>query len=261
MKSLTLCTLFLATLISATAAMGQSTPVARVNGVNIPQARLDAVMKEMTSQGRPDTPEVREGIKQQLINREVVSQAALKQGLHKKPEIASMIDVQRQSVLVNAYLQDHLRTHPITDDDLKKEYERVKTSSGGKEYKVRHILVENEDEAKQIIAQLKKGGNFEKIAGDKSKDQGSKGRGGDLDWSTPARYVPAFGQAITKLKKGELTEAPVQTQFGWHVIRLDDERVAKFPAFDEVKPQIQQEMQQQVVNKVIGDLRAKAKIE
>lgn len=241
-------------------AHGQAS-LAKVNGVSIPQARLETVMKEMAAQGRPDTPEVREALKQELINREVVAQDALKKGLHKKPEIATLIDVQRQSVLINAYLQDYLKTHPITDDDMKKEYERVKASSSGKEYKVRHILVESEDEAKKIIAQLKKGGSFEKVAAEKSKDQGSKGRGGDLDWSTPARYVPAFGQAITKLKKGEMTEAPVHTQFGWHVIRLDDERVAKFPTFDEVKPQIQQEMRQRTVSKVIADLRAKAKIE
>jgi peptidyl-prolyl cis-trans isomerase C len=261
MKPLTLFTMFLLALIPATAALGQSTPLAKVNGVNIPQARLDAVMKEMTAQGRPDTPEVRDAIKQELINREIVVQEAVKKGFHKKPDVASMIDVQRQAVLINAYLQDHLRTHPITDDDLKKEYERAKASAGSKEFKVRHILVENEDEAKEIIGQLKKGGNFEKLAADKSKDQGSKGRGGDLDWSTPARYVPAFGQAITKLKKGETTDAPVQTQFGWHVIRLDDERVAKFPAFDEVKPQIQQELRQQMIAKVIADLRTKAKVE
>lgn len=261
MKLLTLCALFLAGLIPATAVLGQSTAVAKVNGVTIPQSRLDAIMKDMAAQGRPDTPETRDAIKQELINREIVAQEAVKKGIHKKPEVATLIDVQRQAVLINAYLQDHVKTHPISEDAMKKEYEKVKASAGGKEYKVRHILVDNEDEAKQVIAQLKKGGSFEKIAADKSKDQGSKARGGDLDWSPPARYVPAFGQAITKLKKGELTEAPVQTQFGWHVIRLDDERPLKFPSFEEAKPQIQQQLQQQVVTKAIADLRAKAKIE
>jgi len=253
-------TVLLAGLTVFAAAHGQGN-LARVNGVAIPQSRLDAVMKEFASQGRPDTPEVREALKQELINREIIVQEAVKKGLHKNPDVAALLDVQRQAVLINAYLQDQLRVQPISEDDIKKEYERVKATAAPKEYKVRHILVESEDEAKQIIAQLKKGGNFEKIATDKSKDQGSKGRGGDLDWSTPGRYVPAFGQAITKLKKGELTEAPVQTQFGWHVIRLDDDRAAKFPSFEEVKPQIQQEMRQQAVNKVIGDLRSKAKVE
>lgn len=252
---------FAAALTLATAAHAQSGAVAKVNGVTIPQSRADMLIKEMSGQGRPDTPEMRDAIKQELINREIVAQEAVKQGLNKKPEVITQIELQRQSVLINAYLQDYVKAHPVTDDEVKKEYERVKATAGAREYKVRHILVENEDEAKQIIVQLKKGASFEKLAGEKSKDQGSKDRGGDLDWATPARYVPAFGEAITKLKKGQLTDAPVQTQFGWHVIRLDDERPSKFPSFDEVKPQIEQQLRQQTVNKAFTDLRAKAKVE
>ncbi|MGH9650727.1 MAG: peptidylprolyl isomerase, partial [Terriglobales bacterium] len=186
----------------AAAAHAQSGPVAKVNGVTIPQSRADILIKEMAAQGRPDTPEMRDAIKQELINREIVAQEALKKGLDKKPEVAIQIDLQRQAVLINAYLQDYLKANPVTDDEVKKEYERVRATAATREYKARHILVESEDEAKQITAQLKKGASFEKLAGEKSKDQGSKGRGGDLDWATPARYVPAFGQAITKLKKG-----------------------------------------------------------
>jgi len=245
----------------AAAAHGQSGTLAKVNGVTIPQSRADILLKEMSAQGRPDTPEMRDSIKQELINREIVAQEALKKGLDKRAEVATQIDLQRQAVLINAYLQDYLKAHPVNDDEVKKEYERVKASAGAREYKVRHVLVETEDEAKQIIAQLKKGASFEKLAGEKSKDQGSKGRGGDLDWATPARYVPAFGEAITKLKKGQLTDAPVQTQFGWHVIRVDDERPSKFPPFEEVKPKIEQQLRQQTVNKAFTDLRAKAKIE
>ena len=248
-------------LILAAAANAQEGTLAKVNGVAIPQARADLLMKEMAAQGRPDTPEMRDAIKQELINREIVAQEAVKKGLHKRPEVATQIDLQRQAVLINAYLQDYLKSHPISDDDVRKEYERVKESAGGREYKVRHILVESEDEAKQIITQIRKGGNFEKIAAEKSKDQGSKGRGGDLDWATPARYVPAFGQAITKLKKGQMTDAPVQTQFGWHIIRVDDERPSKFPSLEEAKPQIEQQMRQQTVNKAFTDLRTKAKVE
>ena len=252
---------FAAALALAPTAHAQSGAVAKVNGVTIPQSRADTLIKEMTGQGRPDTPEMRDAIKQELINREIVAQEAVKKGLDKRAEVVTQIDLQRQSVLINAYLQDYLKAHPINDDDVKKEYERVKATAGAREYKVRHILVENEDEAKQIIAQLKKGASFEKLAGEKSKDQGSKDRGGDLDWATPARYVPAFGEAITKLKKGQLTDAPVQTQFGWHVIRVDDERPSKFPAYDEVKPQIEQQLRQQTVNKAFTELRAKSKIE
>ena len=245
----------------AAVASAQEGTLAKVNGVAIPQSRADLLMKEMAAQGRPDTPEMRDAIKQELINREIVAQEAVKKGLHKRPDVTLQIELQRQAVLINAYLQDYLKANPVSEDDLKKEYESVKASAASREYKVRHILVESEDEAKQVLAQLKKGGNFEKLAAEKSKDQGSKGRGGDLDWATPARYVPAFGQAITKLKKGQLSDPPVQTQFGWHVIRLDDERPAKFPAFEEVKPQIEQQLRQQTVNKAFSDLRAKAKIE
>jgi len=248
-------------LMLAAAAHAQGDPLAKVNGVTIPQSRADILLKEMAAQGRPDTPEMRDAIKQELVNREIVAQEAVKKGLHKRPEVATQIDLQRQAVLVNAYLQDYLKSNPVSDDAVKKEYERVKESAGGREFKVRHILVESEDEAKQIIAQIRKGGSFDKIAAEKSKDQGSKGRGGDLDWATPARYVPAFGQAITKLKKGQMTDAPVQTQFGWHIIRVDDERPTKFPSLEEAKPQIEQQMRQQTVNKAFTDLRAKAKIE
>lgn len=245
----------------STAAHAQSGALAKVNGVTIPQSRVDILIKEMTAQGRPDTPEMRDAIRQELINREIVAQEAVKKGLHKRQEVVTQIDLQRQAVLINAYLQDYLKANPVTDDAVRKEYERVKESAGAREYKVRHILVETEDEGKQLIAQIKKGGSFEKLAGEKSKDQGSKDRGGDLDWATPARYVPAFGQAITKLKKGQMTDAPVQTQFGWHVIRVDDERPAKFPPFEEAKPQIEQQLRQQTVNRAFTDLRAKAKIE
>jgi len=245
----------------AAVASAQEGTLAKVNGVAIPQSRADLLMKEMAAQGRPDTPEMRDAIKQELINREIVAQEAVKKGLHKRPDVTLQIELQRQAVLINAYLQDYLKANPVSEDDLKKEYESVKASAASREYKVRHILVESEDEAKQVLAQLKKGGNFEKLAAEKSKDQGSKGRGGDLDWATPARYVPAFGQAITKLKKGQLSDPPVQTQFGWHVIRLDDERPAKFPSFEEAKPQIEQQLRQQTVNKAFSDLRAKAKIE
>jgi peptidyl-prolyl cis-trans isomerase C len=258
---LTQCAILAAGLALFAAAHAQDGVLAKVNGVTIPQSRADHLMKEMSAQGRPDTPEMRDAIRQELINREIVAQEAVKKGLHKKPEVVTQIDLQRQAVLINAYLQDYLKGHPVNDDAVRKEYERAKESAGAREYKVRHILLENEDEAKQVIAQIKKGGSFEKLAGEKSKDQGSKGRGGDLDWATPARYVPEFGQAITKLKKGQMTDVPVKSQFGWHVIRVDDERPAKFPSLEEVKPQIEQQLRQQTVNKVFTDLRAKAKIE
>jgi len=234
--------------------------VARVNGVAIPQQHFDILIKNLVAQGRPDSPEMRDAIKQQMISRELMVQEAAKRGLDKNPETAARLTFSRQDILSNAYIQDILRANPVTDDMVKKEYERIKAQST-KEYKARHILVEKEDDAKDIIAQLKKGASFEKLAAEKSNDPGSKTNGGDLDWSMPSRFVKPFGDAMVKLKKGQFTETPVRTNFGWHVIRVDDERAAKVPGFDEAKPQVQQGLQNQAVEKAIADLRAKAKIE
>jgi len=242
----------------ATAAAAQGV---KVNGREIPESRIDAVVKSQVAQGRPDTPELRNTVKQELINRELVAQEAQKRGFAKRPEVAAQIDFAREEILFNAYLRDYLTNNPITDDAMKQEFERVKPQIPTKEYKAHHILVEKEDEAKGLIVQIKKGANFEKLASEKSRDQGSKGRGGELDWSPAERYVKPFGDALTKLKKGQMTDSPIQTQFGWHVIRLDDERAAKVPSFEEAKPQLQQMMQSQAVRKLISELRAKAKIE
>ena len=254
-----LCALAIAGLAATLPAAAQSNDAfAKVNGIAIPQSRLDIMVKNA---GLPDTTELRNRLKGELITGELLAQEAAKKGLDKTPEFAVQAELQRQGILISIFLQQYVKTHPVSDDAMKKEYDRVKAQTGNKEYKARHILVEKEDEAKQIVAQLKKGGNFEKIAADKSKDTGSKGRGGDLDWSPANRYVPPFATALRKLKKGQITDPPVQTQFGWHVIRLDDERAAKLPTFEEAKPQIQQQMEQQVINKMIAELRAKAKIE
>ncbi|OGA11154.1 MAG: peptidylprolyl isomerase [Betaproteobacteria bacterium RIFCSPLOWO2_02_64_14] len=235
--------------------------VAKVNGVVIPQAHLDMVVQAQTARGQPDSPEMRDSIKNTLINQEVIAQEALKKGLQKNPAVAAQIALQRQEILVNAFVQDYLKAHPISDDTLKKEYERQRAAAGAKEYKARHILVEKEDEAKEAIAQIRNGAAFEKVAGERSRDQGSKIKGGELEWAVPTNYVKPFAVALVKLKKGQMTEAPVQSNFGWHVIRLDDERPFKAPAFDEVKANLQRGLQQQLVQKAVADLRTKAKIE
>ena len=249
------------TMLTAPAVAAQNEGAARVNGTTIPNYRVEQAIKLRLAQGQPDSPEMRKAIRDALINQEVISQEAVKLGLQKQPVVAAKIELDRQSTLVNAYFEDFLRKNPVTDDVLRKEYERLKPELPTKEYKVRHILVEKEDEAKGLIAQIRKGGNFEKLAAEHSKDPGSKVRGGDLDWGPAERYVRPFGEAITKLKKGQMTDAPVHTDFGYHVIRLDDERAAKVPSFEEAKPQLQQIVQGQVVQKAIADLRAKAKIE
>ena len=235
--------------------------VAKVNGKEIPQERADFVIKANAGQGQADTPELRSRVREVLIRNEIVAQEAVKKGLDKTAEFIAQTDLNRQEMLVNAYVQDYLKNNPVSDEAVKAEYDRAKAQAGDMEYKVRHILVKEEAEAKAIIAQIKKGGSFDKIAAQKSQDPGSKDKGGDLDWAPAGRYVPPFADAIKKLKKGHMTDVPVQTQFGWHVIRVDDERAMKFPAFEEVKPQIVQNQQRQQLDKMIADLRAKAKVE
>lgn len=233
----------------------------KVNGKEIPQSRIDVGVKSRIAQGQPDTPELRNTVKDALINQEIIAQEAVKKGLNKKPDVAAAIEINRQDILVNAYVQDYLQKNPVNDETLKKEYERIKTQVGGKEYKARHILVENEADAKDIIAQIKKGASFEKLAAERSKDTGTKDKGGDLDWNVPGNFVKPFGEALAKLKKGQMTEAPVQSNFGWHVIRLEDERAFHPPAFDSVKANLQRSVQQQMIQKAVAELRAKAKVE
>lgn len=242
----------------ATAALAQSV---KVNGKDIPQSRFEAAVKGRLAQGQPDTPQLRSSVRETLINQEILSQEAIRKGMDKNPEVAALIDIGKQEALVNAYIQDYLRRNPVTDDLLKKEYDRIRIQLGAKEYKPRHVLVDQEDEAKDIIARVKKGANFEKLAAEKSKDPGSKTNGGALDWSVPTNYVKPFGDALARLKKGQMTDAPVKSEFGWHVIRLDDERALKVPPYEEVKPNLQRSMQQQQLQKAVAELRAKAKIE
>ncbi|HSD43096.1 MAG TPA: peptidylprolyl isomerase [Burkholderiales bacterium] len=237
-----------------------ATRVATVNGVAIPKSRVDIVVRAQQQRGVPDSEGLRNEIKEQLIVREIVAQEAAKKGLAKSPDVLAQLELSRQEVLWGAYIAEFIKNTPISDAQIKTEYERVKAQRGEKEYKVRHILVENEDEAKQVIADLKKGRKFEELA-KQSKDPGSKDRGGDLDWNAPAGYVKPFADAMVKLTKGKYTEAPVQTQFGWHVILLEDVRDTKFPTLDEAKPQIAQALQQQQFTKAVQDLRAKAKVE
>jgi peptidyl-prolyl cis-trans isomerase C len=235
--------------------------VAVVNGTPITQARFDFLLKQATAQGQPDTAELRKSIRENLIVQEMAAQEAAKKGLDKDPEVANQLDMARQNVLVRAYLQDYIKAHPIGDDVLKAEYDKIKAQMGDKEYKARHILVDNEAEAKAIIAQLKKGAKFEKLASEKSKDPGSKANGGDLGWNSPATFVKPFADAMVKLQKGQYTTEPVQTPFGWHVIKVEDSRPLKAPPFEQVKNNLAQRMQQQQVEKAVADLKAKAKVE
>ena len=235
--------------------------IARVNGVAVPKARLDLMMQQQAARGAPDNDQTRAAVRDNLINREVVAQEAARSGLAKLPIVQNQLEMARQQILIDAYISEWVRKNPITDADIEKEYERVKAQQGAREYKARHILVETEDEAKGVIADLKKGAKFEELASKLSKDTGTKERGGDLDWNAPTVFDKQFSDAMIKLEKGKYTEAPVKTRFGFHVIHLEDVRDAKFPALAEVKPRIQQQLVQTKVDALVRGLRAKAKVE
>ncbi len=234
---------------------------ATVNGVVIPASRYNIMLQQATGQGQGDNPQVQAQIKDNLIKGEIIAQEALKAGYDKNPEVMEQMDFIRQQLLVRTYIADYMKKNPIKDEALKAEYEKAKSAEGGKEFKAQHILVETEKEAKDLIAQIKKGVKFDKLAKEKSKDAGSKDQGGKLEWTMPSTFVKPFSDAMVKLKKGEMTQEPVQTPYGYHIIKLEDSRNAKVPAFDEVKDKIRQSQQQALMTKLLDDLRAKAKVE
>lgn len=233
--------------------------VATVNGTAIPKSRVDAIVHAQEAQGKQDTPELRAAIRESLITLEVVSQEAKRKGLAKNSDTAAQLEITRSNVLAQAFRADYMKHNPVSDGVLKAEYEKIKSQVGDKEYKARHILVETEAEAKEIIGKLKKGEKFEELA-KASKDPGSKDHGGALDWNAPGGFVKPFSEAMVKLEKGQYTETPVQSQFGWHVIQLEDTRPAKFPDYEQVKPKLEERMQAEMFQKAVADLRAKAKV-
>lgn len=240
--------------------------VAVVNNKPIPKAKADAVVQQLVKQGQQDTPELENAVREDLIRREILMQEAEKKGLAADPDVQAQLDRARQQVLIGALAQDYFKANAPSDADVRQQYELLVKETGGKEYEARHILVEKEADAKAIIAKLKTGAKFEDLA-KQSKDPGSAANGGDLGWAPASTYVKEFGDALAKLKKGETTQTPVKTQFGWHVIRLDDVRDAKVPSFEEAKPQIasammsNQQWQQAKFEQMIKDLRDKAKVE
>lgn len=238
----------------------KSNAFATVNGVAIPQSTAEAFIAEQKAQGAQDSAELKNAVKEELVRRELLTQEAKKKGLDKKPAIAAQAELARQAIYIRAYIQDFVKANPISEAQLKSDYETIKAQLGGTEYKTRHILVEKEDDAKAIIVNLKKGAKFEELA-KQSKDPGSKENGGDLGWSSTASYVKPFGDALAKLEKGKYTEAPVKTDFGYHVILLEDSRPLTPPVFDTIKPQLAQRAQQVQIEKLVNDLRSKAKVE
>ncbi|WVN40937.1 peptidylprolyl isomerase [beta proteobacterium MWH-UniP1] len=258
MKVLVAKTLVASALIAA-GGIAAAQNIAVVNGKPISRARADAFVQELIKQGQQDTPQLQAMVRQELVDREILVQEAERRGLPAKADVKFQLDNTRQQVLINALVQDELKKSAITDADLKAEYDRLTAGDAGKEYRARHILVEKEEEAKAIIEQLKKGTKFEQLA-KQSKDPGSAANGGDLDWAGANSFVEPFSKAMVALQKGKFTETPVQTQFGWHVIRLDDTRQSKPPAFEEVKDQLAESMRRRKLQDFQQALKAKAKI-
>jgi len=247
---------------AAAVAAEKGVVVATVNGTAINKSRVDMIIAHGASAGEADTPEARKSIIDKLTMQTLIAEAAVKKELDKLPQVTEQLDVFRQSVLADAYVQDFIKNNPVSDDMLKAEYERIKATVTGSEYKARHILVETEDEAKAIIAQLKSDATaFEKLAMEKSRDAGSKVRGGDLGWFDVSSMVPEFSGAVSKLEKGSFTQEPVKTQYGYHVILLEDIRPIEAPPFEEVKTDLAQHLQQQNLKKQLDDLKATATIE
>ena len=261
MKKQLLSGLVAAALLGAAALPALAQNVAIVNGKPIPKERVEVLKDQVQRSGREVNAEMEGQIKEEVIAREIFMQEAQKRGLEASADYKAQMELARQTILIRELFNDYQTKNPVTDAEIKAEYDKFVAANSGKEYKASHILVEKEDEAKAIIASIKKGAKFADIAKKQSKDPGSGANGGDLDWANPSSYVSEFTEALVKLNKGQMTQTPVKSQFGWHIIRLDDTRNAQLPKLDEVKPQVAQQLQQQKLAKFQEDLRAKAKVE
>ncbi len=256
----------LAASLSLAAPLVSAQNIAIVNGKAVPKARVDAmidqIIKSPQQPGQPPmtrSPELEQKVKDEIVLREIYIQEAERLGLQRSADYKTQMEFARQSILIRALFADAEKKLGTTDAEARAEYDRIKASNGDKEYRARHILVEKEDEAKSLIAQIKGGAKFEDLAKKNSKDPGSAENGGDLDWANPGNYVPEFSAAMTKLQKGQVTDVPVKSQFGFHIIKLEDVRAVQFPAFEEVKEQIIQRQNQVKVAKFREDLKNKAK--
>jgi len=251
----------MAALLAAASLGAMAQNIAIVNGKAVPSSRLEAMLRQMERAGKPAPAEAAAQIKDRLVLFEILSQEGQKRGLDATDDFKAQVELIRQNLLVNDVMADFQKTHAPTDAEVQAEYDKFAAANSGKEYKASHILVEKEDEAKKIIAQLKKGGKFADIAKKSSKDTGSGAKGGELEWASPSSYVKEFSDAMVVLGKGKTSETPVKSQFGFHIIRVDDVREAQLPKIEDVKPQIVQQLMQQKSSAYIEELRAKARIE
>ncbi|WP_293662024.1 peptidylprolyl isomerase [Rhodoferax sp. OV413] len=260
MKKQILSALAAASLLAvASGALAQN--VAIVNGKAVPKSRVEALAQQVARSGRPVTPDMQGQLREEVIAREIFVQEAQARGLDATEDYKNQLEMNRQTILIRELFADFQKKNPVTDEEIKAEYDKFAAANAGKEYRARHILVEKEDQAKSLIAQLKKGAKFEDLAKKNSKDPGSGANGGDLDWANASSYVKEFSDALVALTKGKVSDAPVKTQFGYHVIRLDDVRDSQLPKLEDVKPQVAQQLLQQKMGKYQEELRAKAKVE
>ncbi|MGB8516649.1 MAG: peptidylprolyl isomerase [Gallionella sp.] len=235
---------------------------ATVNGTPISKDSVDQVVMQQSTMGQADTPETRKAIINKLAMQMLVAQEATQKNLDKTPAIADQLKLTRQSILANAFVEDYVKNNPISDDVLKAEYDKIKPQLSGSEYKARHILVASEAEARNIIAKLKaNAAQFDKLAKELSKDSGSRAQGGELGWFDARNMVPEFAAAVAKLEKGKFTLDPVKTQFGYHVILLEESRSKEAPTLEQIKPQLSKQVQEQNLRKLLDSMMAKAKIE
>jgi peptidyl-prolyl cis-trans isomerase C len=233
--------------------------IATVNGKAVPKARATALVAQAERAGQKVPPEMMSRVNDEVVMREIFAQEAEKRGLAASPDFAQQWALARQSLLIRELFEDYRRKNPVAEGDVKAEYDKFKAQNTGSEYRARHILVEKEDEAKKLIADIKGGAKFDELAKKHSKDAGSGANGGELDWAKPENYVPEFSKAMTTLKAGEMTDAPVKSQFGFHIIRLEEVREAQFPAYDDVKAQLRQRMEQAKLQQYQEELRKAAK--
>jgi peptidyl-prolyl cis-trans isomerase C len=239
------------------AALAQN--IATVNGKPVPKSRLDTLLQQAARAGQPVPPEMERQARDQVVLREIFIQEAERLGIQQRPDYRAQMELARQNILIRELFEDFRRKNPVSDADARSEYERFKQQAQGTEYRARHILVEKEEEARALIAQIRAGAKFEDLAKKHSKDPGSGENGGDLDFAKPENYVPEFGRAMVALQKGQMTNEPVRSQFGWHIIRLEDTREAQFPEFDAVKDQIKQRLEQIRIQRYQEELRSRAK--
>ena len=249
---------FLAASLAAPAFAAQGL---QINGTFIPQARIDSAVKQMTAQGQPDSPQLRQAARDRVVLTELLRQEAMKKGLDKSPDYRNELENLQSALLANLYVRDFMKSHPVSEADVRAEYDRMKVQMARKEYRARHILVPSQEEAAKVLEQLKKGARFEDLARQYSIDTGSKANGGDLGFVDPAQLVPEFSGAMTKLAKGQITQTPVKSQFGWHIIQLTDTKEADFPALDAVRAQLEQQIQGQRFDAYIAKLKAQAKVQ